>query len=347
VSLDREPCGASAGGHALEVWTLERGSLRARFTNLGASLMSLEVPGRDGATADVVLGFDTPDEYEFDQNPYFGGMVGRVANRIGGASFVLDGKRIGLTANEGRHHLHGGRPGFDRRVWAAEPDRDGFSVTFRLRSLAGEQGYPGELDVAAVYSLASENELVLRLEAACDAATVVNLTQHAYFNLAGGGRVLDHFLEVAASKYVVVDRERIPTGEVASVANSPFDLRTPRRLGESVELLQTAPAGGLDHCFVLDSQLAALHGFACRLSEQTSGRVLELSTTQPGLQVYTGNGLGGILGKQGLRYPRWGGVCLEAQAWPDAVHHGHFPTVFLRPGEKYQHTMRWRFSCLA
>ncbi len=342
----REPWGRTRDGEAVELFTLENGAMCARLTTLGATLVSLDAPDRHGQRADIVLGFDTLAAYESAENPYFGGIVGRCANRIGGARFTLDGREHVLSANEGHNHLHGGRRGFDRRVWAAEPQQGG-GIRFHLRSPEGEEGYPACLEASAEYALgpspagARAQLLGLQLHANADAPTPCNLTQHSYFNLAGSGTILEHELEILASRYVVVDNELVPTGDLASVEGTPFDFRAPRRIGECIAQLADSPPGGYDLCYALDAPGVSL---AARLRDPRSGRTLEIYTDAPGLQLYTGNHLDGIAGKSGVRYPRFGGVCLEAQHFPDAVHHPAFPSVVLRPGEVRHTTTIWMFS---
>ncbi len=340
----REAFGRTQDGAQAERFVLDRHGLRATFTNFGATLVSLEVPDRSGVRADVVLGFDTLAQYESPSNPYFGGLVGRCANRIAGARFDLDGREFLLAANEGRHHLHGGRRGFDRHAWTAHFDPIAASVSFTRDSPAGEEGYPGTLALRATYRLESERVLSLETEASCEVATVVNLTQHSYFNLAGSGSIAEHELEVRAARFVAVDDELIPSGDLRTVQGTPFDLRAPRRLGDCLAELAHSSMGGLDLCYALDGGRTETPRAVCRLSEARSGRVLEVSTTQPGLQVYSANRLQDLPGKHGQIYRRHGGVCLETQHWPDAPHHAHFPTIVLRPGVRYREVTRWTFS---
>jgi aldose 1-epimerase len=339
VTVRREPWGTTRDGEPVELFTLEAGGIRARLTNFGATLVSLEVPDRRGERADVVLGFDSLSEYESTQNPYFGGIVGRCANRIAGARFTLDGREHVLAANEGRNHLHGGVRGFDRRTWTPELEQGG-GARFRRESPAGEEGYPGRLEVSASFGL-RPNSVGIRILARADAPTPCNLTQHAYFNLAGNGTVLEHELQVCASSYLVVDDELLPTGEIASVAGTPFDFRTPRPIGERIhELTSTL---GYDVCYALDGPVRQGSRRAARLHDPRSGRMLEIVTSAPGLQLYSGNHLDGLAGKRGARYPRHAGVCLEAQHFPDAVHHAGFPSVVLRPGQGYESHTVWAF----
>jgi aldose 1-epimerase len=336
--------GVSADGDAIELTTLERDGVRARFASFGATLVSLELPDRRGERADVVLGFDSLAAYESAANPYFGGTIGRCANRIAGARFTLDGRELRLNANDGRHHLHGGRRGFDRVAWAGELGRNGSSVAFSRRSPAGEEGYPGEVRVTATFALLPERTLSIRYEATSDAPTLVDLTHHSYFDLGGSGTIAEHELEIDAARRVVVDDELIPTGELAHVAGTAFDFaHGPRRIGAGLGELAATSAGGYDVCYVIEGSPGELRR-ACRLSEPSSGRALEVLTTQPGLQLYTGNRLANVTGKRGRVYPRFGGVCLETQHLPDAVHHPHFPSVTLRPGERYAQTTLLCFS---
>jgi aldose 1-epimerase len=346
VTLSRESWGKTAADESLELFTLEREDLRARLTNFGATLVSLEIPDRDGQLGDVVLGFDSAAGYESADNPYFGGMVGRCANRIACARFDLDGETHLLTANEGLHHLHGGKRGYDRRPWLAQLPQDPEATDalgFHLWSGAGEEGYPGKLKVFVGVALSRDGSLVWNSHATAYAPTIVNLAQHTWFNLAGAGTVLAHELEIAASRYVEVDAELIPTGELPHVAGTPFDFRTPRAIGAEIPVLTRTRSGGYDVCYALDKPLGEL-GLAARLRDPASGRVVEIHTTEPGLQLYSGNGLDGLVGKRGQVHPRHGGVCLEAQHFPDAVHHPHFPSVVLRPDEPYSQVLLWKFG---
>jgi aldose 1-epimerase len=343
---ERGPWG-ELDGQLVERLVLERDSVRATFSNFGATLIALEVPDREGARVDVVLGFDTLAEYASPRNPYFGSIVGRCANRIAGARFELAGRAYALSANEGRHHLHGGRRGFDRRVWTLQQfDPDAGRVSFSLVSPAGEEGYPGTQRVRATYTLSAAGVLELVTEAECDAATLSNLTQHSYFDLSGRGTVAEHRLRVRASRLLEVDDELIPTGRLVPLDGS-LDFRSERRLGDALDALSGTPAGGLDFCYVLDGAQRGILVDACRLEDPVSGRVLEIATTQPGLQVYTGNRLHDVAGKGGRIYARHGGVCLETQGFPDAVHHENFPSVILEPGACRREVTRWRFGLLA
>lgn len=344
MNVAREPWGTTQEGEPVELFTLESDGVRARLASFGATLVALEVPDRHGERADVVLGFDTLAEYESPRNPHSGGLVGRCANRIAGARFTLDGREHVLAANEGRNHLHGGVQGFDRRCWTPRIVT-GDALALHLRSLDGDEGYPGRLEVDAQYVVgpygARGQVVVMRLGAHASAPTPVNLTQHAYFNLAGHGTILDHELQVFASRIVVVDDELLPTGVLADVEGTPFDFRAARRIGERIHALEATAARGYDVCYLLDGPPGAP---AARLRDPASGRTLELSTDERGLQLYTGQRLDGLRGKGGRPIARFGGVCLETQGLLDAVHHPHFPSVVLRSGEVRTSTTVWGFT---
>lgn len=343
MSARRDPWGVTRAGEPVERFTLEQGGLRAVLSSFGATLVSLEAPDRRGESADIVLGFDTLAEYESAANPYFGGLLGRCANRIAGARFTLDGRTHVLTANEGRNHLHGGARGFDRHVWRGELHASRTAVRFERLSPDGEEGYPGNLHVSAEYAL-ERGRLVLTCAATTDAPTLVNLVQHPYFDLAGSGSVREHELEVHAARVLEVDAELLPTGRSLATADTPFDFAERRALGPRLSELEGTPAGGFDVCYTLPSSWATGRRLACVLRDPASGRVLGLETTAPGLQLYTGNRLSGLSGKGGRAIPRFGGVCLEAQALPDAIHHEAFPSVVLRPGQRYAQTTVWALS---
>lgn len=319
--------------------------LTASITDYGATLVDLQAPDRDGRFADVTAGFDNVTGYQGRENPYFGATVGRVANRIAGASFTLNGKTYELAANNGPHHLHGGaRRSLDKILWGVK-EGVGSQIGFMYRSPDGEEGYPGNLEVAVAYTLTEANELRLDYWAVADRVTPVNLTNHAYWNLAGhgAGSILDHELTLWAHRYTPTDELLIPTGEIAPVEGTPFDFTRPRRIGKRIAEVEK-PAGGYDHNFVLDDGEGEGLKLAARLREPFSGRSLEVHTTEPGLQLYTGNFLSGERGKEGARYQRHGLLCLEAQHFPDALHHPGFPSIVLRPGEIYRQTTVYRFG---
>lgn len=323
--------------------------LRAVVADHGATVVELHVADRDGHVDDVVLGFDDVSGYTSPANPYFGATVGRVANRIAHASFVLDGHDYELAANEGPHHLHGGgAQAFSNLRWELV-DHTPDQVRLRHVSPAGTEGYPGRVEVTATYQVTGD-ALSIVYRATTDAPTPLDLTNHAYFNLRGHGEgeVLDHELTVLADHVLEVDEALIPTGALREVAGTPLDLRTPTVLRGPVAELAATPALGIDHHLVLrrapdDGRVRPV----AWLSEPTTGRRLEVATDQPGLQVYTGNRLEPpIAGKAGRRYLRHGGICLEAHHLPDAVHHPGFPSIVLRPDRVYAHTTVLRFSAM-
>ncbi|MCI4445514.1 MAG: galactose mutarotase [Candidatus Aminicenantes bacterium] len=308
--------------------------LKAVLMNYGATLISLFVPDRKGQLADITLGFDTFEEY-LGKNPYFGATVGRYANRIGGAKFVLEGKEYRLAKNEGENHLHGGIKGFDKVIWDVQLKENSHSagVNFHYLSPDGEEGYPGNLDCQVNYLLTDDNELHISYLAATDKPTHVNISHHSYFNLAGEGKshILKHELQIFASKFTVVDRQLIPTGEIKEVGGTPLDFRLPRLIGERIAKVE----GGYDHNYVLEG-LGAL-SLAARVFEPVSGRLMELYTTEPGLQFYSGNFLDGtIKGKGGQVYDKYAGFCLEPQHFPDSPNKPQFPSTILKPGENYK-----------
>lgn len=340
----RSPFGTTRDGRPVEAFRIDSGVLSVTLIGYGATVASLAVPDRDGRRANVVLGFDDLAAYE-QKSPYFGATIGRCANRIAGGRFTLHGQAYQLAVNNGPNHLHGGLRGFDKVAWEAEvKDGDPPAVEFRYTSPDGDEGYPGRLDVRATYCLAGPAELRLAWRAVADRDTPVNLTNHTYFNLHGAGRgtILDHELQVAASRYTPVDATAIPTGAVDPVAGTPFDFTAPRPIGERIADV----SGGYDHNFALDATPgpAGMPGFAARLRDPSSGRVLEIATTQPGLQFYSGNFLDGSLTGPDGPFVRHGALCLETQHFPDTVHHPQFPPVILRAGSEYLETATWRFS---
>ena len=323
----------------------------ARISDDGGRLVALELPaGGAERSVDVVLGLDRAGgdsaARAVPEQAYLGALIGRVANRIAGARFELDGRTVKLGPNEGRHLLHGGAGGFHARTWAAQPLADGGGPGLALSYLSedGEEGFPGRVWAGAVYRLLAGPVLRLALWAACDAPTPVSLTHHPYFNLAGhgSGDVLGHELTLFADRYTPTAGDLLPTGEVRQVAGTPFDLRAPRTIGDALD--HPGAAGGYDINVVVAGRPGALRP-AARLRDPASGRTLEVWTTQPALQVYTGNGLDGrIVGKGGVRYGRHAGIALEAQAFPNAVNLPHFPPVWLRPGRSYHEVVEYRFG---
>jgi aldose 1-epimerase len=348
--IETKPFGKTTSGETVELFTLSRpGAPTVAITNQGGFIVSIEAPDRSGRTADVTLGYKDLAGYLSDTS-YLGCLVGRYANRIGNASFDLDGKHYTLSANNGPNTLHGGPTGFCRRVWTAKvvSGKDGDALELTYVSRDGEEGYPGTLTATVVYSLREDGGLVLDYKATSDAATVVNLTNHAYFNLAGEGQgtILDHELELESDQFTPVDATLIPTGELRSVAGTPFDFRKPTAIGARIDAAdeQIRVAGGYDHNFVVRGEAGTLR-LAARVVDKKSGRVLEVLTTQPGIQFYTGNFLDGkVVGKSGKAYPKRGALCLETQHYPDSPNQPAFPSSVLRPGEVYHETTVYRLG---
>jgi aldose 1-epimerase len=328
----------TAEGRSIDGYTLTNGSMEVVAIPYGAILASIRTPDRSGRLADIVLGFDTLDGY-LTRNRYFGAVVGRFANRIARGRFSLDGQAVQLATNKGGHHLHGGVRGFDKVIWSGERvDRGGaVGVVFTYTSPDGEEGYPGTLRATVAYTLTSDNALAIDYTAATDKTTIVNLTNHSYFNLAGegSGDVLRHEVTLHADRFTPVDDAMIPTGELLPVDGTPFDFRTPTALGARIDAddPQLRIAGGYDHNFVLNG--AGLRPVA-RVVDPASGRTLRVETTEPGVQLYTGNKLRGEVGKQGHVYAPRAAFCLETQHFPDSPNHPEFPSTTLRPGETYR-----------
>lgn len=318
------------------------------LTNYGAALVSLYALDRRGEASDVVLGYDTLEEYIKDTK-HFGVVVGRYANRIAQAQFTLGGKVYKLAANNGRNHLHGGPAGFAKRVWEPEviPAAAGEALKLSYFSPHGEEGYPGSVQVEVVYSATGTGGLRIDYSATADQDTVLNLTNHAYFNLAGQGQglILDHELELYADFFTPTDAESLPTGEILRVEGTPFDFRTKTPIGARIEAEheQLRFGKGYDHNWVIRREDWGL-ARAARVEHPASGRVLEVLTTKPGIQFYSGNYLDGVLGKGGARYGRRSGFCLETQYFPNSPRHLHFPSPILRAGERYEHTTIYQFS---
>jgi aldose 1-epimerase len=342
------PFGTTRDGTPVHLYELRsRTGPIARISDYGATLVELWLPGRDAELADVVLGFEDVSGYESDANQYFGCSTGRVANRIAKGRFELDGRTYQLAVNNGPNHLHGGGDrALSRVVWTAEvlDAAEGQAVRFRYVSPDGEEGYPGRLEVAVTYTLTDDAKLRIDYEATTDAATPVNLTNHAYWNLAGHGAatVLDHELRLNASRYTPVDETLIPTGEVAPVP-AELDFRSGRRIGAQIHRLTETPTLGYDHNFALDTEPGAL-GFAAELHDPGSGRTVGIWTTEPGIQFYSGNFLFGQRGKQDRHYALRSACCLETQHFPDSVNQPAFPSTVLRPGETFRSTTVHRFS---
>jgi aldose 1-epimerase len=347
MQLRQQPFGAVKAGAMVDLFTLSNDQgITTSITNYGGIITTLVTPDRHGRPGDITLGFDSLDEY-LDHSPFFGCITGRYANRIAQGRFTLNGKEYQLAQNNGVNHLHGGRTGFDKVVWAAEPftDPDGAGIKLTYLSPDGEENYPGNLSVTVVYTLTEENTLRVDYLATTDQPTILNLTNHAYFNLAGQGDILDHELTLHADRFTPVDETSIPTGELRSVEGAPFDFRTPTRIGARIDQddEQLRFGKGYDHNFVVNGAAGELRPTA-RLTEPGSGRVLEVHTTQPGVQFYSGNLLPTISGKRGQIYARRSGLCLETQHYPDSPNQPNFPSVVLEPGQQYAETTVFKFD---
>jgi aldose 1-epimerase len=345
--ITEAPFGFLPDGRAATLYTLTNPhGLVVKITDFGGIITQLHAPDRAGRFADVVLGYDSVEPYVSDTQ-YFGALIGRYGNRLCEGRFELDGVVVQLPVNNGKNHLHGGHDGYHKVLWKALPFREGDSVGLTLthRSLDGEQGYPGTLDVTVIYELNSASELVITYDAVTDKATPVNLTQHTYFNLAGQGDILAHELCIPADGYTPIDATLIPLGMIAPVDGTPFDFRTPHPIGELIaeDDDQLRNGSGYDHNFVLNKGRARQSTLAARLRDPASGRVLELFTEEPGLQFYSGNFLDGSLTGKGRNYGHRSALCLEPQHFPDSPNQPAFPNTILRPGEEYATVSRYRF----
>jgi aldose 1-epimerase len=353
-SITKSDFGKTPDGQAVELYTLKNSKgAEARIMTYGGIMEKLMMPDRNGKLQDVVLGFDSLSGYT-DTNytahcPYFGALIGRYGNRIGGAHFNLEGQTYTLANNNNGNTLHGGIKGFDKVVWAARPSvtSHGPQLVLAYLSRDGEEGFPGTLEVTAIYTLTDDNEIKVEFSAKTDKATVCNLTDHSYFNLAGQGNgdILNHLVYINSDKTTPVDNLLIPTGQLADVAGTPFDFRTPTAIGARINdpnpVLQYGP--GYDHNWVINNPLGKF-GLQARVSEPTSGRVLEVWSDQPGLQFYAGNFLDGtLIGKDGKAYQRRSGFCMEPQHFPDSPNKPNFPSVELKPGDTYHCTIVYRF----
>ncbi len=345
ATVEKSEFGTLEDGTVIEAFTLRnaRGAM-AKVITYGATLTELWVPDKNGKLGDVVFGFDGLKGY-LGSHPYFGSTVGRYANRIAKGKFTLDGKEYTLAINNGPNSLHGGKIGFDRRVWKAEPLREPHAAAVRFTYLSpdGEENYPGNLSVSVTYTLTDENALKLDYSAKTDKATPVNLTNHSYFNLAGsGGDILGYVLYLNADWFTPVDATLIPTGEIRSVKGTPLDFTKPTPIG--AHIAEIKDIGGYDHNFVINGEPGKLR-LAARVSEPTSGRQMEVWATEPGVQFYSSIGLDGtIVGKGGITYKKYGALCLETQHYPDSPNHPNFPSTILRPGESFHSETIYKFS---
>ena len=340
---EKQAFGTTADGQPVYLYTLRNSSgAEARIMNYGGIVQSLKVPDKNGNLGDVALGFDNFEPYKAN-SPYFGALIGRYGNRIANGKFTLDGTTYALAQNNPPNNLHSGPVGFDKVIWNAN-QKSPSTLELTYLSKDGDQGFPGNLQVTAVYTLTDNNELHVNFTATTDKDTVCNLTQHSYWNLAGSGDVLNHVVQIFADNYTPVNPNLIPTG-IEPVKGTPFDFTTPTPIGARIneDNAQLKAGGGYDHNFVLDKKPGKL-GLAARVTEKTSGRVLEVLTTSPGLQFYSGNFIGNITGKNGMQYHNRSGFAMEAQHFPDSPNHPDFPTTVLKPGQTYHNTIIYRFT---
>jgi aldose 1-epimerase len=349
ADVEKQPFGKTAAGVAVDMYTLTNNSgAKVKIITYGARVVSIDVPGRDGKPGDVVLGYDDIQAYENDSS-YLGVIAGRYANRIAQGRFSLDGVVYTLATNNNGNHLHGGVRGFDKVVWTGKGSVVGGVAQLKLSYLSKdkEEGYPGNLSVTVIYIWTNRNELKMVYSATTDKATVLNLTNHAYFNLAGAGvgDILSHDLRINALRFTPTNETSIPTGELRSVKGTPLDFNTPTAIGNRIDSKyeQIVSGQGYDHNFVLNKPAGKL-GLAAEAYNPASGRLLRVLTTEPGVQFYSGNFLNGATGKQGLTYPRRSGFCLEAQHFPDSPNKPEFPSTVLRPGGRYTQTTIYQFS---
>jgi aldose 1-epimerase len=354
AEVTRATFGKTADGADVDQFTIKTDKMTVKLMTLGATITEVSVPDKDGKMANVVLGFDDVGGYESDRNQYFGCTTGRVANRIAKGTFTLDGKEYKLAVNNGPNHLHGGiKRSLSKVVWkgsalAKTADKKGFveGVRFSYISPDGEEGFPGALNLVVTFLVSDQNELRIHYEAGTTKATPVNLTNHAYFNLAGAGAdtALDHELMIPAESYLPTDADLIPTGKIAPVAKTVFDFNKTTRIGARIKKLYDTGAKGYDLYYVLKPSKDPTPRLAAKLRDPSSGRVLTVLTTEPGIQFYTGNFLSGQKGKDDKTYKQRSAVCLETTAYPDAVNQPTFPSIILRPGDVYRQTCIYAFS---
>ncbi len=340
MSVEKQAFGSATDGEAVDIYTLtNKNGLKAKIMTYGAIVVSMETPDREGKLANITLGFDDLQGY-LDGHPHFGSTIGRYGNRIAGGKFTLDDTEYTLATNNGPNHLHGGEKGFDKVVWAAEAVEGSAAVKFTYTSADTEEGYPGNLATTVVYTLTDDDELIIDYTATTDKPTHVNLTNHCYWNLAGAGvgNILDHQLKLGAEQYLPVDETLIPTGELADVEGTVMDFREPTAIGDRIGEVE---GGGYDHCYVIKDGGKSMT-WAAEVYDPASGRVMRISTTEPGIQFYTGNFLDGTPDSGGV--DKHGAFCLETQHYPDSPNQPDFPSTVLRPGATYQTTTVHKFS---
>jgi aldose 1-epimerase len=347
MPISSEPFGSTSDGTAIDRYTLVNAhGLEAEIMTYGATLVALRAPDRSGVLGDVLLGFAELAPY-LGAHPFFGSVIGRYGNRIANGRFELNGTTYTLARNNDPNHLHGGPAGFHHQAWRASvyASADGPALELSYLSRDGEEGYPGNLSVTVVYTLTERDELRIDYTATTDRDTIVNLTNHAYFNLAGGGDILGHQMQLAASHFLPIDATLIPLGELWPVQGTPLDFTTPMPIGARIAAddEQIRRGMGYDHCWVLDKPAGALD-LAALVYEPTSGREMEVYTTEPSVQFYSGNLLNGEAGKYGQTYPKRSGLCLETQHFPDSPNQPQFPSTVLRPGQTYRQTTIYRFG---
>ncbi|OYX83663.1 MAG: galactose-1-epimerase [Flavobacteriales bacterium 32-34-25] len=350
VTIEKSEYGTTAKGEKIDSYKLKnQKGMEVDIMTYGGIITSLKVPNKAGVSEEVVIGFNNFEQYTKD-NPYFGALIGRYGNRIAKGKFTLDGKEYQLATNNGKNALHGGPEGFHRRIWTVEEAKGGDAATLKLKYISKdlEEGYPGNLTVFVTYTLNKDNSLDVLYEATTDKKTVVNLTQHSYFNLSGDftKTILNNEITIDADKLVPVDADLIPTGKLDDVTNTPFDFRKPKAIGKDIEVTndQLKKGLGYDHCWVLNNQDKGFR-FAASAYEPTSGRLLEVYTDEPGIQLYTGNFLDGTLPtRDGKTYAHRTGLCLETQHYPDSPNQKDFPTTVLNPGENYKTKTSFKFS---
>lgn len=350
MKISKKNFGVLSNGKTVNLYTLKAGELRLSLSCWGAAWTSLMIPASGkagkGQTDDILLGYSGFEGW-LNNGPFLGATVGRFANRIGGGSFSVEGKVYRLFQNDGPNCLHGGRRGFDKRLWQAEAyeEKDGVFVRFELESPDGEEGFPGTLQAAVSYGLTKSNEIIANYEARADAPTPVNISNHAYFNLAGEGKgdIRSHEVKLSASSYVEIDTRFIPTGRLIPVEGGPFDFRNRKRIGADLEEAAAGGAGGYDHCFVVEGEPGTLRPCA-EVWEGKTGRKMKVFTTQPGVQFYTGNMLKNLTGKAGSVYEKHAGFCLETQHFPDSPNRPEFPPALFGPGKEYHEKAVFSFD---